>query len=213
MSSSHALSQLAAGLGSLPVINSLQTSAVAACINIRALHGHRRWCDSNELLLLSLSSSRVHLQHAAVSSSRSFAAAPQAHPTHDQSSNNGSHPILDSNQVGWAHPADLQLQKAEEAPAIAATPSRRRSNNSLILEEHVHAALEEPEAGAAAAAAQPSAAAAATAEEPSLPSEGDVLYPSGPLLCNIQRHWQQLQEGPSSAAYTQRISFGEFGYR
>jgi hypothetical protein len=50
-------------------------------------------------------------------------------------------------------------------------------------------------------------------EDVSLPSEGDVSYPSGPLLNNIQRHWQQLQECNSSVTYTERISFGEFGCR
>jgi hypothetical protein len=40
-----------------------------------------------------------------------------------------------------------------------------------------------------------------------------VVYPEGALLRHIEEHWRQLQACPSAAAYTQRISFDEFGHR
>lgn len=43
--------------------------------------------------------------------------------------------------------------------------------------------------------------------------EGEVVYPEGRLLHNIQQHWQSLQQCQSSEAYTRNISFDEFGHR
>lgn len=46
-----------------------------------------------------------------------------------------------------------------------------------------------------------------------LSAEGDVVYPEGRLLNNIQHHWQLLQQCQSSQSYTQKVSFDEFGHR
>lgn len=51
------------------------------------------------------------------------------------------------------------------------------------------------------------------AQHLNLSAEGDVVYPEGRLLNNIQHHWQLLQQCQSSQAYTQTISFDEFGHR
>lgn len=55
--------------------------------------------------------------------------------------------------------------------------------------------------------------ASGTSNRVTMSADGDVVYPEGKLLHNIQQHWQLLHQCPSAQSYLQKTSFDEFGHR
>jgi hypothetical protein len=205
MSLSQCLAQLTTS--SLPVLNQLVPAAATAGLQLRSLHGSRFWCRSSEQ-----QQQQQQQSLAALSTARYLAAQAQHVHSDDDAVASGS--LLQPQFSPW-YDAPHGSAASNPQQSVPHAADRWSAGDSLGGIAAGSTAVVGPAAAEAAGSAATAAAAGTSSSiaDHHISAEGDVVYPEGALLRHIEEHWRQLQACSSAAAYTQRISFDEFGHR